>query len=138
MAENRKVVIIIDGGAPIQESAENIAAIIGGFQGYSAAVIQAESFSGSDLLPAYAFFLGCEEPNPLSFSYIEEFFGHINLAGRPCGVFSSSDKALDYLSLLVSDSEAMVGKPFLTESGATDGGTLSDWIQGIIKKGDKK
>jgi hypothetical protein len=133
VAENRKIVIIIDGAAPIQEFAENIAAIIGGFQGCSAAVIQAESFSGSDLLPAYAFFLGCEEPNPLSFSYIEELFQHINLAGRSCGVFSSSGKALEYLSLLVSDSEATVGKPFLTGDGAADGGTLSDWIQGIIK-----
>jgi len=138
VAENRKIIIIIDGAAPIQKFAENIAAIVGGFQGYSPAVIQAESFSGSDLLPAQAFFLGCEEPNPLSFSYIEELFQHINLAGRSCGIFSSSGKALDYLSLLVSDSETTVGNPFLTGDGAADGGALSDWIQDIIKKGDKK
>ena len=136
--ENKKIVIITDGTAPIQKVAESIAAAIGEYQGYSATVIQGESFYGSDLLPAYAFFLGCEKPNPLSFFYIETLFEHINLAGRSCGIFSSKDKALKYLSLLVRDSEAAMGKPFLAKNGVADSNELHNWIQDILNNGGKK
>jgi len=134
--KNRKIAIITDGTAPIQELAGNIAAIIGGAQGYSAALFQAESFSGDDLLPAYVFFLGCTEPKPPSFHYIEELFKHINLAGRSCGIFSSNAKALKYLAALVRDSETAVGKPFMVKGGAADGKKLQNWIHSIFKKGD--
>jgi hypothetical protein len=130
----KKIAIITDGAAPIQEAAENIAAIIGGCSGYSAAVIQAERFSGTDLLPAYAIFLGCEEPAPSSFAYIEALMGHINLAGRPCGIFSSNAKALEYLSGLVRDSEIALGKPFQTENGKIDTEKLKNWVQNILQK----
>jgi hypothetical protein len=135
--ENRKIAIITDGTAPIQELAGNIAAIIGEFHGYSAALFQAESFSGDDLLPAYVFFLGCTEAKPLSFHYIEDLFKHINLAGRACGIFSSNAKALKYLSSLVSDSETAVGKPFMVKGGAANSVKLQNWIHSIFKKGDK-
>ena len=129
--------IITDGTAPIQELAGNIAAIIGESQGYSAALFQAENFSGDDLLPAYVFFLGCTEAHPPSFHYIEELFKHINLAGRSCGIFSSNAMALKYLSALVRDSETAVGKPFMVKGGAADDKKLHHWIQSIFKKGDK-
>jgi len=133
--ESRKVAIITDGTGPIQELAGNIAAIIGGAHGYSAALFQAESFSGDDLLPAYVFFLGCIEAKPPSFHYIEDLFKHINLAGRSCGIFSSNARALKYLSALVRDSETAVGKPFMIKGGATDSKKLQNWIQSIFKKG---
>ena len=126
--------IITDDSAPIRELAENIAAVIGGFQGYSAAVIPAESFSGSELLPAYAFFLGCEAPGPSSFIYIETLLQHINLAGRPCGIFSTGSKTLKYLSSLIRDSEPAVGKPFLVKGGAADNDKLQGWVHGILKR----
>ena len=130
----KKIAIITDGAAPIQEAAENIAAIIEGCSGYSAAVIQAERFSGTDLLPAYAIFLGCEAPAPSSFAYIEALMGHINLAGRPCGIFSSNAKALAYLSGLIRDSEIAAGKPFQTENGKIDTEKLKSWVQNILQK----
>jgi hypothetical protein len=135
--ENRKIAIITDGTAPIQELAGNIAAIIGGSQGYSVALLQAENFSGDDLLPAYVFFLGCSEAKPPSFHYIEDLFRHINLAGRSCGIFSSNATALKYLSSLVHDSETDVGKPFMAKGGAANSEKLQKWIQSIFKKGDK-
>jgi hypothetical protein len=135
--ESRKVAIITDGTASIQEFAGNIAAIIGASRGYSAALFHAESFSGDDLLPAHVFFLGCTEAKPPSFHYIEDLFKHINLAGRSCGVFSSNAKALKYLSSLVSDSETAVGKPFMVKGGAADNEKLYNWIQDIFKKGEK-
>jgi hypothetical protein len=135
--ESRKIAIITDGTAPIQELAGNIAAIIGESHGYSAALFQADGFSGDDLLPAYVFFLGCTEAHPPSFHYIEELFKHINLAGRPCGIFSSSARALKYLSSLVRDSEPAMGKPFRVKGGAANYKKLQNWIQSIFKKGDK-
>ena len=137
MEKDRKIVIITDDAASIQKLAENIVAVIGGVQGYSAAVIPAEIFSGSELLPAYAFFLGCEAPEPSSFLYIETLLQHINLAGRPCGIFSTGAKTLKYLSSLVRDSEPAVGKPFLAKGGAADGDQLQSWVHGILKRGDK-
>ena len=136
MAKNRKILIITDDAAPIRKLAEAIAAVMGG-QGYSVTVIPAESFSGSELLPAYAFFLGCEAPEPSSFLYLETLLQHINLAGRPCGIFSTDAKAVKYLSSLVYDSEPAVGKPFLAKDGAADGDQLQSWVQDILKKGDK-
>ena len=129
--------IITDGTAPIQELAGNIAAIIGESQGYSAALFQAESFSGDDLLPAHIFFLGCAEAKPPSFQYIDDLFKHINLAGRSCGIFSSNTRALKYLASLVRDSETAVGKPFIIKGGAANSEKLQNWIQSIIRKGEK-
>ena len=130
----KKVAIITDGAAPLQEAAESIAAIIGGYPGHSAAVIQAERFSGTDLLPAYAIFLGCQESKPSSFAYIEALLGHINLAGRSCGIFSSNAKALGYLSALVRDSEIATGSPFQIENGKIDTEKLKSWVQKVLKE----
>ena len=121
----------------MRKLAEDIAAIIGESQGCSAAVVDAEHFSGDNLLPVWTFFLGCEEPKPPSFLYIEAFFKHINLAGRSCGIFSSNSKALKYLSSLVHDSETTVGKTFLAKNGAADSKKLHNWVQDILKKGEK-
>ena len=128
--ESKKVVIITDGTGLIQELARRVEAVIGGYQDYSATVVQADAFSGVDLLPADIFFLGCENPNPPSFQYIEALLQHINLAGRPCGIFSASSEAVKYLSLLVRDSEAAAGS-FLAKNADAD--ELSQWVKGILK-----
>jgi hypothetical protein len=130
---NKKIAIITDGAAPTHKTAETIAAVIGAWPGFSAAVIQAESFSGTDLLSAYAVFLGCEEPRPSSFASIETILKHINLAGRSCGIFSSSAKTLEYLAALVRDSE-IAGKPFEVKNDATDPDKLKKWVQEVLQK----
>jgi len=130
----KKIAIITDGAASVQEAAESIAAVIGACPGYSAAVVQAKDFSGTDLLAAYAVFLGCEEPQPSSFASIETILKHINLAGRSCGIFSSGARALKYLSALVHDSEIAVGKPFQVKDGAIDHEKLKSWVQSILQK----
>ncbi|MDR0290976.1 MAG: hypothetical protein LBI06_08580 [Treponema sp.] len=134
MENNRTIVIITDGAAPILELAGSIAAIIGNYPGYTASVIQADNFTGADLLPAHAFFLGCGQPKPPSFFCMEAFFGHINLAGRPCGIFASTARASKYLSVLISDCKSATGKPFMAKGGAADSGQLQKWVQGILKE----
>jgi hypothetical protein len=126
-----KVIIITDNSASIQQTAEGIAALM---DGYQTAVIKAEDFNGIELLPTCAFFLGCETSKPASFTYIEDMMAHINLAGRPCGIFSTNSSVFDYLSNLVSPSEAAVSKPFLTENGLIKRGELHNWVHSIVGK----
>jgi hypothetical protein len=126
------MVIIVDSAAGTLELAGNIAAIIGKNQGCSASIVPAESFSAVDLLPTSVFFVGCSEPEPPSFDYIEKLFGHINLAGRSCGIFSSNPKGIKYLSALVQDSETGLGKPFLAKGDAEDDKKLHQWVQSIL------
>jgi hypothetical protein len=130
MEEKKPVLILIDEAVSSEQTAGVISAALGAYQ---TTILQAASFSGTDLLPAYAFFLGCESPKPPSFEYIEDLFKHINLAGRPCGVFSTDRKALKYLSALIKDSEAVCGKPLLVKTAVADPAEIQKWIQSIVE-----
>ena len=92
----------------------------------------ASEFAGNDLLPADAFFIGCEKPAPDSFAYLTDLLKHINLAGRPCGVFSpGSESAARYMADLVKDSEAALNpQPLLTCSGRD----VEIWAQKSVSK----
>ena len=111
------------------ETAKMAAEIAAALKGNKVAVKTASEFKGNDILPAQAFFLGCEKPNPDSFAYLTELLQHINLAGRPCGVFSpGSEKAAKYLAALVKDSEAALNPElFFAVSG-----DVKTWAQNII------
>ena len=137
MKTKKKVLIVADNGAITRGVTKNIAAVFGTapFVDWSAAVISAEDFSPTMLLSAHAFLLGCEKPESPGFMPVKELFKHINLAGRPCGVFSSQLNAIKYLSGLVRDSEAALGSPLVVDKGAPDSRKLQKWIGGII--GDK-
>jgi len=133
----RKVLVVTDNGPVTVNIAKNIAAVFGKapFMDWSAAVISAGDFSPTRLLPVNAFFLGCEKPESPDFTPVKELFKHINLAGRPCGVFSTQANAIKYLSGLVRDSEAALGSPLVVEDGAKDSRKLKKWVGSII--GDK-
>jgi len=124
--------IITDNGAVSRKFAENVAAVSGEFADWSATVISAEDFSPTRLLGAHAFLLGCEKPEPQEFAGIKVLFKHINLAGRPCGIFSTQDNAIKYLSELVRDSEAALGNPLVLKNGAVDSRKLQKWVGSII------
>ena len=114
------------------KTAEMAAGIAGALKGNNVSIKPVSEFKGNDILPADAFFLGCEKPNPASFSYIEDLFLHINLAGRPCGVFSSgSQKAAKYLASLLHDCEAaLYPMPFFGPVGKE----IQDWSQSVVSK----
>jgi hypothetical protein len=130
----RNILIIAGNGAVTVGIAESIAAVFGAapFAGWSAKVISAKDFCPTMLLPANAFFLGCEKPEPPDFAPVKDLFQHINLAGRPCGVFSTQANAVKYLSGLVRDCEASLGEPLLVKDGGTDSRKLKKWVGGII------
>ena len=132
MKTKRKVLVVTDNGS--MSIAENIAAVFGNapFDHWSATVVSAGDFTPTRILPVHAFFLGCEKPESPEFADIKTLFKHINLAGRPCGVFSTQANAVKYLSGLVSDSEAALGSPLVVENGAKDSRKLKKWVGGII------
>jgi hypothetical protein len=131
------MLIVADNGAITMSIAKNIAAVFGSapFANWSAEVVPAEDFSPTRLLPAHAFLLGCEKPEPPDFTSIKEFLKHINLAGRSCGVFSPQTNAIKYLSGLVRDSDAALGEPLVVNNGKVDSRKLKKWVGSII--GDK-
>jgi hypothetical protein len=123
----KKNVLIITDGTP--ETVKLAANIAGALKGNKVLTKTAAEFAGNDILPADAFFLGCENAVPDSFAYLTDLLKHINLAGRPCGVFSSgTKKTAGYLAGLVKDCEAALNPEFLTTS-ASD---VKNWAQNII------
>jgi hypothetical protein len=128
--ETKKAVLIVtDGTDSTQALAKQISAALAD---HRVKLCPAESFEGTDLLPAQVFFLGCEKARPASFAYLAEMLAHINLAGRPCGVFSVNAGALKYLAGLVKDSEAALGEPLLAEGGEVKAAALKKWLKGIL------
>jgi hypothetical protein len=127
--ENKNVLIITDDS---KETAKMAAGIAAALEGNQVSIKSVAEFMGNDILPADTFFLGCEKPNQDSFSYLADLLMHINLAGRPCGVFSPGSKtATEYLAGLVFDSEAALNPdPFLASSETE----IRSWSQNVIAK----
>ena len=127
MKAKKCVLIVTDGCEETVKIAEKISAAI---KGNEVTLKTAPEFRGNDILPVDAFFLGCEKPSPGSFAYLEDLLKHINLAGRPCGVFTpGNEKAAKYLAGLIKDSEAAVN-PESIYSGS--GAELKNWAKNTI------
>jgi hypothetical protein len=112
----KTALIVTDGAETTQKMAETIAEAL---RDYTVNLVAAKDFSGTQILPADICFFGAETPNPPSFDYLHNLLEHINLAGRPCGIFSPSEKALEYLRGMVRDSElALLPDPFPAQGDA--------------------
>ena len=124
--KSKNVLIVTDGS---EETAKIAAGIAAELKGNNVSVKGAADFKGNDILPAEAFFLGCEKPEPETFAYIADLFKHINLAGRPCGVFSpGSEKAAKYLAGLIKDCDAALNPVHFTGAGED----IGKWAKGVI------
>jgi len=123
----KKVLIITEPGESIDLTARLIKDSL---KDYSVKICSAAEFSGTDLLPAQIFFVGCNSPKPESFSYLEKMLSHINLVSRKCGIFSSDKKSLDYLAGILKDCEAKIGEPLLV-NGGIDKSAVEKWLKGI-------
>jgi len=124
----RTALIVIDGTDAIRKVAEELSAAL---KGYKTTIIPAVSFTGTDLLPAHTFFLGCEKPEPASFAYLDKMLQHINLSGRSCGIFSTDSKALKYLSCLIEASGVQTGKPLLIKDTSAVSADIKKWVKTI-------
>ena len=131
MSGKEKVIIITDGTESILSIARSLA---DSMTEYKVSICPVEKFSGTDILPAQIFFIGCEKPSPQSFSYLEELFSHINFAGRKCGVFSTNKNAFKYLEKLVKDSEVTLGEPLLADADVKiKASAAKKWVKGVAK-----
>ena len=126
------MLILTDGSEGTEEMARGIAAAL---KGNKVSVKNVSEFKGNDILPARAFFLGCEKPKPDSFTYLADLLKHINLAGCCCGVFTpavnagGSHKTAKYLTSLFRDSEAVLNpEPLFISSAAV----TKKWVQKVI------
>jgi hypothetical protein len=120
----KTALIVTDGTAGIQQMAESIAVALGNF---AVTIVPAGAFSGTHILPADAVFLGAEAPKPPTFAYLDAVLQHINLVGRPCGVFSASGSAVEYLRKMVHDSEMV-----LCPDSFTGEGDVQAWAGKVI------
>ncbi|GBU28419.1 hypothetical protein R84B8_01978 [Treponema sp. R8-4-B8] len=127
---SKKALIITDGTESIISLAEPIKNALAGFD---VKIKNGDKFEGTDLLPADIFFIGCENPSPSSFAYLEEMLSHINLAGRKCGIFSVNQKSLKYLSGILKDCEAALGETMLSADGGYQQSDINKWIKGLLK-----
>jgi hypothetical protein len=126
---NKKAIIITDGTESIQSIAKAISDLL---NDYKVKIIPAEKFAGNDLLPANPFFIGCENPNPASFTYLEEMLSHINLASRKCGIFSTNEQTFEYLKNIINDSEADLYDPLLIINTEDINSKTGEWIGKLI------
>ena len=131
MSANKNVLIVTDGQKSIDLIAKSIKKEL---TGCDTGLNNADKFSGTTLLAAETFFLGCEKPNPDSFAYLGEMLSHINLASRKCGIFSTNEESLDYLRSLVKDCEAACGEPLLVTDDKVDASVIKNWVNSILKQ----
>jgi hypothetical protein len=125
----KNVLILTDDAGSTRDLAGRLAAEM---RGFTVRVLTASNFTGRDILPADYCFFGCVQPHPPEFAYLEELLAHINLAGRPCGVFSpDSAEALRYLTDLAGPSElALNPEPLLGSSPDK----FQQWAAGILNQ----
>ena len=123
-----KALIITDESSDIQSIAHSIKDAL---QDINVKTVTAEKFEGTDLLPVDMFILGCENPNPVSFAYLEDMLSHINLASRKCCIFSTSEKTIMYLKGIVKDCEADLLEPHLTVKEKLNKSEIKNWHKGL-------
>ncbi|MCL2184866.1 MAG: hypothetical protein FWB86_03290 [Treponema sp.] len=126
-----KALIITDG----TESIQSIALLIKeSLTDYQTDICTAEKFQGNEVLPANIFFIGCSEPSPSSFEFLEMMLSHINFASRKCGVFALNKKTGKYLLDMLKDSEAQTAEPLLiTDITQIKKAEIKKWLKLIIK-----
>jgi hypothetical protein len=126
----KTALIITDGTQTISLIAKTLSDALDAF---NVKICEAKEFEGTDLLPADIFFIGCEKPDPDSFSYLEEMLSHINLASRKCGIFSVKEKTLKYLGKITGDCEADVLEPMLISKDEIKTAIFKKWIKAVVK-----
>jgi hypothetical protein len=120
--------IITDGNEAVQQTANTISQAL---EGVKVKICTGETFQGTDILPADLFFIGCEKPRPESFTYLEDMLSHINFALKKCGVFSTKENTLKYLTKLIKDCDAKTGEGLLAGE-ETKKADVKKWLKGIL------
>jgi hypothetical protein len=126
----KNALIVTDGAESMRKMAADIAAALKNFTLVS---VTASEFSGTHILSADICFFGSETSNPPSFTTLNTILHHINLAGKPCGVFSNSAGGAEYLRNMVHDSELAL-YPVVLMEGKDDAKKWTETILAQLKK----
>lgn len=139
MKAQKRVLIIIEESSSLKKIAQRIATRLAPFR---VDVVEGSQFVATDLLPADAYFLGCDSPQPISFAELERVLQGINLAGRTCGLFTSSamseraTSAIEYLRSIIRDTDLRVNPdPFFGQTNSN--GPMVDerlWIEKTLRR----
>jgi hypothetical protein len=122
---SKKIALIVTDGTTAAEAQANALAV--GLSAFRIVQRTGANFTATDILGAAAFFIGCAAPGPASFAGLAKLLAHINLAGRPCGLFSpGSAAAACYLSRLVAPSGAAP-----RTANRVDAGALAPWAAAV-------
>lgn len=125
----KHILIVTDTDPGIQALAGKIAREL---HKYKVVTLECSDFAATDILPADACFLGCSEAKTRCFSELERVLKGINLAGRPCGLFSNEPgAAIEWLRGLCRDSELVVHSEALTAGSVSN---LSSWVGEVLSK----
>jgi hypothetical protein len=127
----KNALIVVDGAESTQKTAAAIAAVL---KNFNVVTLAAGEFSGTHILSADICFFGAETPGHSSFAYLNTVLQHINLAGRPCGVFSNSVPAAEYLRNMVRDSELVLYPIVLME----EKGDVKKWTESVTAQLKKR
>jgi len=129
----KNVLILVDESNPLKEVGRQLAMHLAPAH---VTIVDAVDFSATDILPADACFLGCREPHPARFSEVERVLKGINLAGRPCGLFTLSAKsAIEYLRSITRDAElAVFSEPLIYEAlkSGDRAPQVKAWVQSVL------
>ena len=121
------VLIIVDGSDRIRAVGTAIGRSLSDCK---VVVMDAADFAATDLLPADACFIGCETPNPHGFAELVRVLKGINLAGRPCGLFSlDSAQSIEYLRSTVRDADFRLNPvPYFADFSGDPGAWAADTL----------
>jgi hypothetical protein len=125
----KKALIITDGTKTIRSAALHIKESL---EGYKVKICPAKRFIGTDLLAADIFFIGSKKAKPKSFTGLDEMLSHINLASRKCGIFSVSEKTINYLRGILEACEADLKEPLLVSEEEIKKSAVNKWINRLL------
>jgi len=97
--------------------------------------MDAAQFVPTDLLQADGYFFGADKLDSSEFQELARVLKGINLAGRVCGLFSTTSVlATEGLSSMVADAETRLNPVAFIEKDAADGDALRAWISETLQR----
>lgn len=95
-------------------------------------VLEGSDFAATDILPADACFFGCASARSSAFEELVRVLKGINLAGRPCGLFSTAPgAAVEWLRDISRDSELAVHRDALTSASSSN---IASWVDDVLQR----
>lgn len=137
MKTKRQVLVVTEGTPSLRKLRHSLCTNLSDVLDGEADIVEKDfsDFVAVDLLRADAYFFGARQTGTLEFAEFARVIRGINLAGRPCGLFSDDSRVgVDGLSALVADAEPRINPAFFIASEAGSDLSLMNWIAETLGK----